>query len=38
MEKDLVFKNKPIYWKYQSKWDEWLLKHRDLLIKKFMVS
>lgn len=32
--KDLVFKNKPIYWKYQSKWDEWLTKHRDLLSKK----
>jgi DNA (cytosine-5)-methyltransferase 1 len=33
-KKDLVFKNKPIYWKYKNKWDEWLDKHEDLINKK----
>lgn len=36
--KDFTLKNKPIYWKYKNKWDDWLEKHEDLLGKKEIYS
>jgi len=33
-KRDYILKNKPIYEKYKSKWDAWLLEHKPLLTKK----
>lgn len=33
-KQDYVERNKPIYEKYQTQWDDWYAKHQDLLTKK----
>ena len=33
-KRDYILKNRPIYQKYKSKWDAWLLEYKPLLTKK----